>query len=72
MKDIYKIIKSTSVFPWNRYEVWQKGLQWDCSSYVPKEAVTTRCVHSAHSEQQAQEYIDYWEEVENFRGENNE
>jgi hypothetical protein len=71
MKDVYKIIKSTSIFPWNRFEVWIKGLQW--TSYgTPREEVVTRCIHKTSTEQKAQEYITYWEEVANFRGENNE
>jgi hypothetical protein len=73
MKDEYKIIKSISIFPWKRFEVWAKGLQWDCSTYVPKEIVTTRCVHSARTEQKAQDFIDYWENISEFKlGEKNE
>jgi hypothetical protein len=67
MKDEYKIIKGISIFPWNRFEVWQKGLQWDYSAYAPREIVTARCVHSARTEQKAQAFINYWENISEFR-----
>jgi hypothetical protein len=82
MKDEYKIIKSISIFPWNRFEVWVRG---EVSKYPTSEyhlpydhrknykEVETRCVHSTHTEQKAQEWINYWENVSEFKlGESNE
>ena len=71
MKDVYKIIKSTSILPWQKWEVWMKGEEErvDVSNFrniIVKEVVT-RCIHKTSTEQKAQEYIAYWESVSAFK-----
>lgn len=73
MKDVYKIIKSTSMFPLWKFEVWVKGNitvsdnSYPCHQQDPgRTFVAVRCIHKTSTEQKAQEYIAYWEEVANF------
>jgi hypothetical protein len=80
MKDEYKVIKSISIFPWNRFEVWVRGEvtvsdnSYPCHQADPDRTfVTTRCVYSARTEQKAHAFIDYWTNISEFKlGESNE